>query len=288
MIEGSNQPLIFACGLTVSYKPKGGAPVRALDCINLEIQRAEVVGILGESGSGKSTLALSLLRMLPPNAYYDCGSVMLQGQNVLPFGEDELRTIRGTQVSLIAQDPAVALNPVMRVGDQIAEVIRAHSSSIPKNERRKRAEDLLCEVGFEQPGEIYPAYPHQLSGGQQQRVVIAQAIACRPALVIADEPTSKLDAALRVEIISLMAEIRRKHGTAFLVISHDPTIFPGFADRIAVMYAGRIVEEEKTQYIFRTPFHPYTQALVSLSRSCFADVTTNHARFPVLQGEYGN
>ena len=146
-------------------------------------------------------------------------------------------------------------------------------------------EDLLREVGFEEPGDIYPAYPHQLSGGQRQRIIIAQAIACNPALVVADEPTSKLDAALRAEIITLMAEIRRKHRTAFLVISHDPTIFPGFADRIAVMYAGRVVEKGKTKDIFRSPLHPYTQALVNLSTSCFGGPAASRVLFQALQGE---
>jgi oligopeptide/dipeptide ABC transporter ATP-binding protein len=270
--------------LTVTYRPNGERPVQALNDVNLEVQPAEVVGVMGESGSGKSTLALSLLRMLPLHACYDIGSVVFQGRDLLTLNETELRRIRGAKISLIAQDPALALNPVMRVGDQITEVIRAHTSIRPP-ERRNLVEDLLREVGFEEPREIYSAYPHQLSGGQRQRVTIAQAIACNPALVVADEPTSKLDAAIRAEIIRLMAEIRRRHRTAFLVISHDPTIFPEFADRIAVMYAGRVVEEGKTKDIFRKPLHPYTQALVNLSTSCFADPAASRARFPALQGE---
>src|SRR5438445_2358642 len=150
---------------------------------------------------------------------------------------------------------------------------------------RRSAEELLHAVGFAQPQQIYSAYPHQLSGGQRQRVAIAQAIACSPALVIADEPTSKLDAALQAEILALMSEIRRRHGTAFLVISHDPTIFPGFADRTVVMYAGHIVEEGKTEDIFRRPLHPYTQALIRLSARCFVNAGTSHARFPAIDGE---
>jgi len=284
LVEDSNDRLLHACSLTVTYGPDDERPVRALKDVNLEIRPAEVVGVMGESGSGKSTLALSLLRMLPPHASCDSGSLTFQGRDLLLLNQPELRKIRGAHMCLVAQDPALALSPVMRVGDQIAEVIRAHSSIGPQ-ERSLLVEELLREVGFQEPREIYPAYPHQLSGGQRQRVTIAQAIACNPSLVVADEPTSELDAGLRAEIIRLMAEIRRKHRTAFLVISHDPTIFAGFADRIAVMYAGRVVEEGKTEDIFRRPLHPYTQALVNLSTSCFGGPAASRARFPALQGE---
>ena len=193
--------------------------------------------------------------------------------------ETELRKVRGKAISLIWQDPALSLNPIMKIGDQIAEVLRAHLA-MGKGQRRRRVEELLQAVGFEQPQQIYSAYPHQLSGGQRQRVVIAQAIACDPALVIADEPTSKLDAALQAEILLLLSEIRKRRGTAFLVISHDATIFPGFADRIAVMYAGGIVEEGKTEDIFRKPLHPYTQALVRLSERYLANSGKTKMRFP--------
>jgi len=153
------------------------------------------------------------------------------------------------------------------------------------SKRRQHVEELLRAVGFDLPRQIYSAYPHQLSGGQRQRVGIAQAIACRPVLVIADEPTSKLDASLQAEILALLCEIRKRDGTAFLVISHDPTIFPGLADRIVIMYAGQVVEEGKTADIFRRPLHPYTQALVRLSERYFASVPGSHARFPAINGE---
>jgi len=197
--------------------------------------------------------------------------------------EPELRRVRGKEISLISQDPALSLNPVIRVGDQIAEVIRAHVA-MSGSERGQSVEELLHAVGFDQPQQIYSAYPHQLSGGQRQRVAIAQAIACHPVLVIADEPTSKLDAALQAEILSLLSEIRNRHRTAFLVISHDPTIFPGFADRIVVMYAGRVVEEGKTEDIFRRPLHPYTQALVLLSERHFVKAQTSRVRLPGIDG----
>jgi len=276
--------LVQIVDLTITYLSGGSAPVRAVNHASLEIHRGEVIGVLGESGSGKSTLASSLLRLLPPHAQYDGGSVKFQGRTLLTLTEAELRRVRGKEISLISQDPALSLNPVIRVGDQIAEGVRAHVA-MSGSERRQHVEELLRAVGFDRPPQIYSAYPHQISGGQRQRVVIAQAIACRPLLVIADEPTSKLDAALQAEILALLSEIRERDGTAFLLISHDPTIFPGLADRMVVMYAGRIVEEGKTQDVFRRPLHPYTQALVRLSERYLVSAPANRMRFPVIDGE---
>jgi oligopeptide/dipeptide ABC transporter ATP-binding protein len=270
--------------LTITYPAKGSRPVRALDRVGLKVVQGEVIGVLGESGSGKSTLALALLRLLPPHARYESGSVVFGSHNLLTMAGLDLRRIRGKEISMISQDPALALNPVIKVGDQIAEVLRAHSA-MNSSERRRNVKGLLQAVGFSHPWQIYSAYPHQISGGQKQRVAIAQAIACGPALVIADEPTSKLDAALQAEILALLMNIRKRQGTAFLVISHDPTIFPGFADRMIVMYAGRIVEEGKTQDIFRKPLHPYTQALVRLSERYFASAPGSRARFPAINGD---
>jgi oligopeptide/dipeptide ABC transporter ATP-binding protein len=282
--EGSNEKLLQISGLTITYSPEGSRAVRAVCDVNLGIRPGEVVGILGESGSGKSTLASALLRLLPATAHYDAGSILFRARDLLSQSEPELRTIRGREIALVSQDPALTLNPVIRVGDQIAEVIRAHED-VSSKERRERVYNLLGELGFEQPQEIYVAYPHQLSGGQRQRIAIAQAIACRPALVIADEPTSKLDASLQAEIVTLLSEIRRRYGTALLVISHDPTIFAGFADRIAIMYAGRIVEEGNTKDIFRKPLHPYTQALVRLCTQRFMDAAANRTRLSAIEGE---
>jgi oligopeptide/dipeptide ABC transporter ATP-binding protein len=279
-----SEELVQITDLTITYSPGGSPPVRASDHARLEIHRGEVIGVLGESGSGKSTLASALLRLLPSYARCESGSVMFRGRNLLKLREPELRKVRGKELSLISQDPALSLNPVMRVGDQIAEVVRAHMA-ISGGERKQRVEELLRAVGFDQPQQICSAYPYQLSGGQRQRVAIAQAIACRPVLVIADEPTSKLDAPLQAGILALLSEIRRRDGTAFLVISHDPTIFPGFADRIVVMYAGRVVEEGKTEDIFRRPLHPYTQALVRLSERYFLNAGASRMRFPVIAGE---
>ena len=203
--------------------------MRALNGIRLEIRRSEILGILGESGCGKSTLAHAILGLLPAHARIVAGEVLWHGRDLLRFPESELRTIRGREISWVSQQPALSLNPVMCVGNQVGEVLRAHVPST-STERRERVCELLREVGFEQPTTIYDAYPHQLSGGQRQRVVIAQSVACRPALLIADEPTSKLDGLLRSEIVGLLSKLRERHGTAIAVITHDPTLCATFAD----------------------------------------------------------
>jgi peptide/nickel transport system ATP-binding protein len=258
--------------------------VRAVDDLSLAIREGEVVGILGESGCGKSTLANAILRLLPEHADCEQGAVLFGDRDLLAMSESKLRDIRGREISVVPQDPAVALNPVVNVGSQIAEVLRAHLP-MRTTERRARVLELLSEVGFDRPAEIYTAYPHQLSGGQRQRVAIAQAISCKPALVIADEPTSKLDAPLQAEIISLLAKIRSEHGIAIVMISHDPAVFAGFADRVAVMYAGRIVEIGTTAQVFRDPLHPYTQALVQIAKSTIAPAPYARTRFAAIEGD---
>jgi len=284
----SSVALLQVADLTISYAQERGLPVRALARVSLKIGPGEAIGILGESGSGKSTLASAIPRLLPEHAQVEGGSVAFRGRDLLTLPETDLRKIRGKEISIIPQDPALSLNPVMRAGDQIAEVLRAHLPS-SRTSRRTAVDELLRSVGFDDPRQISSAYPHQLSGGQRQRMAIAQAIACNPALVIADEPTSKLDASLQSEILVLLAKIRERSGTAFLVISHDPTIFPGFVDRMVVMYAGRMVEQGTTEDIFRRPRHPYTQALVRLSERYLESAPVTRVRFPVIEtSSYGN
>jgi ABC-type glutathione transport system ATPase component len=248
--------------LTISYTSAVGHAIGAVDSANLEIHVGEVVGLLGESGSGKSTLAGAMLQLLPEHAHYESGEIWFRGQDLRTLSESSLRQIRGRDIALIGQDPAMYLNPVMKAGDQISEVLRAHKQ-LSASERRALVEESLEEVAL--PLDAYSAYPHQLSGGQRQRVAIAQAMVCHPALVIADEATSKLDATLQTEIIKLMAEIRSRHGAAFLVITHDPAVLAGFADRIAVMHAGKVVEDDLAANIFRSPSHRYTQSLFRLA-----------------------
>ena len=243
--------------LTVTYSPEDGEPIRALDGVSIEVRSGEIVGILGESGCGKSTLASALLRLLAPHAKCEGGTILVGGRDLLNLSERELRAIRGREISLIPQDPALSLNPVMTAGGQVGEVLRAHLP-LTAQQRRERVMELFREVGFDRPEEIYSAYPHQLSGGQRQRIAIAQAVACRPALLIADEPTSKL---------------------------HDPALFAGIADRIAVMYAGRIVEVGSSAEIFGRPLHPYTQALVRIAASSAITRARARVRLPAIEGE---
>jgi oligopeptide/dipeptide ABC transporter ATP-binding protein len=283
-VDDSKEYFVQVRDLTVTYYPEDVDPIRALDGVSIEVCPGEVVGVLGESGCGKSTLASALLRLLAPHAKCERGSILVRGHDLLNLSPEELRAIRGREISLIPQDPALALNPVITAGSQVGEVLRAH---LPLNaqQRRKQVMELLREVGFDRPQEIYSAYPHQLSGGQRQRIAIAQAVACRPALLIADEPTSKLDATLQAEIVGLLSQIRRQHRTAMLVIGHDPALFAGFADRIAVMYAGRIVEVGSSAEIFGQPLHPYTQALVRIAKSSVATGSSARTRLPAIDGE---
>jgi len=261
--------LLQISGLTVRYAPNSATSVLALDDVSLSVYPGEVIGILGESGSGKSTLAAAVMRLLPQTSEHE-GSIFLEDKDLLEMDESELRRIRGKSISLIPQDPATSLNPVIRVGTQISEVLRAHQP-LNRSDRKNRVQELLQEVGFDDLERIASSYPHQLSGGQRQRVAIAQAIACRPALIIADEPTGKLDSPLQIQILTLMSEIVARHGTALLWITHDPATLVGFADRIAVMHQGRIVEEGETAIILHQPVHSYTRTLVRLSQEFALD-----------------
>jgi oligopeptide/dipeptide ABC transporter ATP-binding protein len=272
-------------GLSISYRLQHRARVPALDGLNLMVSNHEVIGILGESGSGKSTLAAAIPQLLPAHARREQGMVLFRGRDVCTMSDSELRKIRGHEISLIFQDPALALNPVMTIGSQIAEPMRTHLP-LSASERKTRVLDLLSEVGFDRPREIARAYPHQLSGGERQRVAIGQAISCRPALLIADEPTSKLDAPLQAEIVALLRKIRREHELAILLITHDPTILAGFADRIAVMYAGRIIEVGSAPNFFRQPFHPYSETLVKIARETLDNFQSGtHSHIAVINGE---
>jgi peptide/nickel transport system ATP-binding protein len=269
-------------GLAVTYALADEVRVRAVDDLTLAIGDGEIVGILGESGCGKSTLANAILRLLPNNASYEQGEIFLRARDLSAIPETELRAIRGREVSLVPQDPALSMNPVMTVGSQIAEVLRAHLP-MRGSERRAKVLELLHEVGFDRPEETYSAYPHQLSGGERQRIAISQAVACCPALIIADEPTSKLDAPLQAEIVALLRQIRRTHNTAILVITHDPAMLAGFTDRIAVMYAGRIIEVGETAQVLRQPLHPYTEGLVRIAKSAALHSPRSH--FAAIEGE---
>lgn len=282
-----NKCVVDVRDLAVTYSFRNTLPVHALDGVSLQFRAGEVLGILGESGSGKSTLAAALLRSLPSHAARTSGSIFIGGRDLLQLSERNLRSLRGREISLIPQDPALALNPVLTVGSQIAEVLRAHLP-LRVRQRRERVLQLLREVGFDRPGEIYSAYPHQLSGGQRQRVAIAQAIACHPSVLIADEPTSKLDATQQAEIVELLQRIRQQRRTTILLISHDPSLLAGFADRIAVMYAGRIVEVGSSAQVFSRPLHPYSQALVRIAASSVLQNSVPRVRLSTIDGDPPN
>ncbi len=256
-------PLLRIRGLTVEYSAGGGQPsTPALYGVDLDIRYGEIVGILGESGAGKSTLASSILGLLPTGSDAQ-GSILFQSQDLLQVNESRWRTIRGAKIAMIFQEPGLCLNPVMRIGDQIAEVIRAHGAPARKL-RIQECIAMLHEVGFSDVERVYRAYPHQLSGGELHRVAIAQALICRPELVIADEPTRALDVAAQAEILNVLRKTHRKFGSALLFITHNPALLAGFADRVVIMYGGRIVEEGAVVPVFRRPFHPYTKGLLQL------------------------
>lgn len=248
-------PVLQVRDLTVKLLTPGGARA-ILSEVSFDLMEGEITGLFGESGSGKTTLALALLRLLAPEHYRVRGSVRLRGEELIGLEERRLQAIRGAAISMIFQDPALALNPVLRVRDQLAEVARAHQAPLD-------AADLLETVGLPAPERILRAYPHQLSGGERQRVAIAQALVCRPALAIADEPLTALDAPRVVELAGLFTRLKETAGTAFLVISHSPGVLARIADRTLVIQAGKIVEEGATRRVFASPADPYTAALVA-------------------------
>ena len=220
------------------------------------------MGVLGESGCGKSTLALSVLGLLPAGARVE-GAIFFHEQDLLHLSESRLTTIRGAHISLIHQEPGLSFSPVMRVGEQIAEVLRAHRP-MKRAVREQGCKAMLREVRLGDVDRIYNAYPHQLSGGELHRVAIAQALICRPELVICDEPTSSLDVTIQAEILNLLRELKQKFGMAMIFITHNPALLAGFADRVQVMYDGRIVEEGRVAQVFRRSLHAYTNELLQL------------------------
>jgi ABC-type dipeptide/oligopeptide/nickel transport system ATPase component len=246
---------------------------QAVRGVSLAIERGESLGLVGESGSGKSATALAILRLLPPQARVR-GEILFEGTNLLTLDDEAMRQRRGRQISMIFQEPMTALNPVMRVGEQIAEAVVTHAASgcgrwalgkrrANKSEAWKRAVEALRDVGIPEPEKRAGAYPHQLSGGMRQRVMIAMAIVNRPQLLIADEPTTALDVTIQAQILELLADLRRRFQLAMLFISHDLAVVSQVTDRVAVMYAGSVVEVGSVGEIFRNAAHPYTRGLLA-------------------------
>jgi oligopeptide/dipeptide ABC transporter ATP-binding protein len=258
---GTDTPLLSVQGLTTVFDA-GGRPLAAVSDVSFEIRRGETLGLVGESGSGKSVTAYSLLRLLPPAGRITAGRVVFQGRDLLTLSEREMCAVRGAGIGLVFQEPMAALNPVMRVGAQVAEALVVHGMA-SKREARDRAIELLRAVKIVEPDKRVDDYPHQLSGGMRQRVMLAVALACKPPLVIADEPTTALDVTVQAQILDLLREMKRTFDLSLLLITHDLGVIAEVADRVAVMYAGRIVEEGPVRTIFLAPAHPYTRGLLA-------------------------
>lgn len=235
--------------------------VKAVDGVSFSLNYGEVLGLVGETGSGKTVTGLTIMRLLDENAEIVGGEVVFEGRDLLKLPMSEVLRIRGKEISMIFQEPKAALNPVIQVGDQVAESFLVHED-ISKDEARERVISMFRKVGLPDPERIYKSYPHELSGGMAQRVVISMALALRPKLLIADEPTSALDVTIQAQIMELFRELIREFGTSVIYITHDLALAAEISDRIAVMYAGRIVEVAGTEELFENPLHPYTNGLL--------------------------
>ena len=253
--------LIRVQGLSTHYATAEGE-VRAVDNVSLEIRRGEAVALVGESGSGKSTTAFSMMRLISRPGRIVGGKVLLDGRDILSLDRAELSRVRGGEMSMVFQEPMTFLNPLIRVGEQIAEAVRIHHG-VRHAAAREHAIEALRLVQLPNPETVADYYPHQLSGGMRQRVLIAIAIACRPSLLIADEPTTALDVTIQAQIMQLLGTLCSELGTALLLITHNLGLVAEYCDRVYVMYAGQIVEEAGIHELFESPQHPYTQALLS-------------------------
>ncbi|TMA95817.1 MAG: ABC transporter ATP-binding protein [Deltaproteobacteria bacterium] len=251
--------LLEVHGLATAFEHEHGA-ARAVDGVSFTLEAGQVLGLVGESGCGKSVTALSLMRLVPLPGRVVAGEVLLEGRELLALPEREMRRLRGPGMAMIFQEPMTSLNPVLRVGSQIAEAVRIHGG-VGRRAAWDRAVELLGEVGIPEPATRARDYPHQLSGGMRQRVMIAMAISCSPKVLIADEPTTALDVTIQAEILDLLRTLRERHRMAVLLITHDLGVVAEQADAVAIMYAGHIVEYANVFEIFDRPLHPYTQAL---------------------------
>ncbi|GEK32382.1 oligopeptide transport ATP-binding protein OppD [Kurthia zopfii] len=248
--------------LQINFKTYAGV-VHAVRGVNFDLKQGETLAIVGESGSGKSVTSNALMKLIPqPPGIYAGGQILFEGRDLIPLTEKEMTKLRGNDIAMIFQDPMTALNPTMKIGKQITEVILKHQKGTPKAAAKKRAIELLDEVGIPYPEKRFSQYPHEFSGGMRQRVVIAIALAAEPKLLIADEPTTALDVTIQAQIIELMKKIQKERNTSIIFITHDLGVVANIADRVAVMYAGQIVEYGDVNEIFYNPKHPYTWGLL--------------------------
>ncbi len=248
--------------LSTSFATEHGR-VKVLDRINLEVSSGETLGVVGESGCGKSITALSIMRLLPqPSGHIDAGEILFEGQDLLKLPAFDMRKIRGNKIAMIFQEPMTALNPVQKIGQQLQEPFLLHRPDMSSYDRIKQATQSLADVGIPSPDKRLNEYPHQLSGGMRQRVMIAMALALQPALLIADEPTTALDVTIQAQILELIKQLRERHGTAVMLITHDLGVIAETCDKVLVMYAGRVAESATVSRLFEAPAHPYSKGLL--------------------------
>lgn len=265
------------------HLPQG--TVKAVDGLDLRVAQGETVALVGESGSGKSTAALSISRLIREPGRIVSGEIIFKGRDLRKLKEAEMRKVRGREIAHVFQEPAAALNPILTIGDQIAETVRTHTETTTRNQAFEMAAETLAAVHMPQPRLQLGAYPHELSGGMCQRALIAMALCCNPALLIADEPTAALDLTVRAELLGLLRALKAERGLSLLLITHDFGVAAGLADRIAVMYGGKIAEEAPTEVLFQTPKHPYTRALLDvLPKWTGQDVSAGRRRLRTIAG----
>lgn len=261
MTDNNDQPLLKVSGLKTYFFTEDGV-VKAVDGVDFDIKRGEILGLVGESGCGKSVTVLSVMRLVGVPGRTVSGEVTFENRDLLKFSDNEIQDIRGNQISMIFQQPQSSLNPVFTIGEQLTEVFQIHTN-IGNTEAWDRAVELLRVVGIPDADQKAKCYPHEMSGGQAQRVMIAMALALRPSLLIADEPTTALDVTIQAQILDLMRDLRNQMGTAIILITHDLGVVAEISDRVAVMYAGQIVEGASVTNLFEQPLHPYTQGLIN-------------------------
>ncbi len=260
MTERNGEVVLEVTDLQTWFYTRDGV-AKAVDGVSFTVNKGEVLGIVGESGCGKSVTALSIMKLIPKPGVVESGSVMFHGDDIIEMKRKDVEALRGERISMIFQQPQSSLNPVQRVGAQIAEVYQIHEK-LKKAVGEDRAVELLSQVGIPDPSQRATSYPHEMSGGMAQRVMIAMALALEPELLIADEPTTALDVTIQAQILDLMRNLQRDHGTAVILITHDLGVVAEMADRVAVMYAGEIVEESEVDNLFANPKHPYTRGLI--------------------------
>ncbi|WP_216850984.1 ABC transporter ATP-binding protein [Acidisphaera sp. L21] len=269
-------PILEMTGLQVSFGPS-----LAVDGIDLHVAADEVLGLVGESGSGKTMASLSMLRLVPSPGRITAGRIAFEGRDLLALPPSEMAALRGKRIAMVFQNPAHSLDPLLTIGTQLGEIVRWHER-VGRKEAQDRVAALLQSVGLSDPLARLKQFPHEMSGGMKQRVCIARALLCNPALLLADEPTTALDVTIQAQILDLLREVKRRTRTAMVLVTHDMGVVARMADRVTVMYAGRICETADVRTLFRAPLHPYTTALLeSVPR---ADRTAARVRLPVIGG----